>query len=82
MRVRFPPLRRMAKYLIITGSKKHPPIKKVFLSLREARVAYSNMDEPVSIGKDVLEDDGSVRDITDEEQWKIIDISDEYDSSK
>lgn len=73
----------MPKYLVITGSEKHPPIEKKFLPLRDAGVTYSSLWMPVKIGYEVLEDDGvTVRKITDDEYRQIVAIADEYDASK
>jgi hypothetical protein len=56
--------------------------RRVFLPLEDAGITYDNGFLPVEIMGMVLEDDDTVRDITDEERNKIRDIADEHSASK
>jgi hypothetical protein len=53
-----------------------------WLPLRRAGIAYDCGWCPVSIGGQVMEEDGSVRDITKRERQRIADIADDYSGSK
>lgn len=61
--------------MIVNGERK-------WLKINRAGVVYDDGFMPVRIGGSVLEEDGSEREITNEERQKIVNIADEYSGSK
>lgn len=61
--------------MIINGTPKWLPIKK-------AGIIYDDSWRPVSIGGQVMEQNGTLRDITPAERAKIVDIAEEWSSNK
>lgn len=53
-----------------------------WLSIRNAGIVYDSGWVPVSIGGQVMEENGDVRDITSAERTQISDIADDYSGSK
>jgi hypothetical protein len=56
--------------------------KSEWLTLKRAGIAFDSGWVPVSIGGQVLEEDGTIRDITTEERTRIADIADDWSASK
>ncbi len=64
------------KYLMkVNGDRK-------FFPFAEAAAIYDSGHERVEFGRYVLNEDFSVRKMTDEEKWKISRAADEYSHSK
>lgn len=53
-----------------------------FLSLREAGIVYDSGYDQIEIAGEVMESDGKIRSITDEERRRISEIADRVSSSK
>lgn len=53
-----------------------------WLSIRKAGIVYDSGWVRVSIGGQVMEENGDVRDITSAERMQISDIADDYSGSK
>jgi len=56
--------------------------KNRWLNINAAGRLYDYGFAPVSIGGRVMEEDGTEREITDEERQRIVDIADEYSGNK
>ncbi len=69
-------LENFPKYLMKIGGERN------FLSFREAYVAYDLGFALVEFGRYVLNEDFSVRKMTDEDKSKISDAADAYSASK
>ena len=63
-------------YLMVVNGERH------WMTLNQAGKVYDSGWYPVSIGGQVMDEDGKERDITDEERKRIADIADECSASK
>ncbi len=64
------------RYLMIVNGN------RLWLDIGNAGVAFDSGWVPVRIGGKVIEEDGTERDVTDEEKQRISDIAEEYSASK